>query len=60
MKLDRNKRYEAPKIYQTMLKAGIKVSIKRVQRLMKMKKYRPYLSKESGSDGIPSSDVSVD
>lgn len=47
-------RYGAPKIHQLLLTKGFKVSLKRVQRLMKragvsstiQKKYRPYMSKK--------------
>src|SRR5690625_3826248 len=49
-----NKRYGAPKIHHTLVEEGYKVSIKRVQRLMKkanirsitVKKLRPIQSKE--------------
>ena len=47
-------RYGAPKIHRTLLKSGLSVSLKRVQRLMTKakirsitkKKYRPYSSRE--------------
>ncbi len=52
--LDSNERYGAPKIHLSLINDGFKVSLKRVQRLMKKadirsitkKKYRPYPSKE--------------
>lgn len=51
---DSKKRYGAPKIHKTLIAQGIKISLKRVQRLMKklgiksivVKKYRPYSSKK--------------
>ncbi|MBJ8032015.1 IS3 family transposase [Bacillus cereus group sp. N21] len=52
---DSEERYGAPKIHQTLLEQGLKVSIKRVQRLMKkenirsiiLKKYKPHSSKST-------------
>ena len=48
------KRYGAPKIHKVLMDKGFKISLKRVQRLMKMlgiksivvRKYRPYSSKK--------------
>jgi transposase InsO family protein len=48
------KRYGAPKIYKTLIAEGFKISLKRVQRIMKklgiksivVRKYRPYSSKK--------------
>jgi transposase InsO family protein len=52
---DSKERYGAPKIHQTLLNQGIRISLKRVQRLMKKanirsityKKFRPYEKKAS-------------
>lgn len=48
------KRYGAPKIHNTLIAEGLKISLKRVQRIMKklgiksivVRKYRPYSSKK--------------
>jgi len=52
---DSGERYGAPKIHQILLKQGLQISIKRVQRLMKkenirsiiFKKYKPHSSKST-------------
>ena len=57
---DSKERYGAPKIHQTLLKQGVQVSIKRVQRLMKkenirsviLKKYKPHSSNSTVEERI--------